>query len=139
MCSAAAIVRGYPGGAPDRICPAPRQRLECARVSDPRRIIALLGAALMLAGAPATALAQDDPSNLPPLSPTAPGTSTPPPPPTETTPTPPPPPPAEREPAARRTQELANTGADPRVLALLGAALLLSGIGLRLRAPDGRF
>jgi LPXTG-motif cell wall-anchored protein len=32
--------------------------------------------------------------------------------------------------------ELPNTGADPRVLLLLGSALLLSGIGLRLRTID---
>ena len=37
------------------------------------------------------------------------------------------------------SSNLPNTGSDPRVLALLGMALLMSGIGLRLRAPDGRF
>lgn len=34
---------------------------------------------------------------------------------------------------------LPNTGADARVLALLGVALLLAGIGLRLRTADERF
>lgn len=33
---------------------------------------------------------------------------------------------------------LANTGADPWVIALLGAALLLLGLGLRLRTADAR-
>jgi LPXTG-motif cell wall-anchored protein len=98
-----------------------------------RRITALLGAAaLMLAAAPIPALAQEDPGDLPPLSSTVPDTGQ------TTSTTPPPPPPAQSEPPSR-VQELPNTGSDPRVLALLGAALLLAGIGLRMRAPDGRF
>jgi LPXTG-motif cell wall-anchored protein len=103
-------------------------------VFAPRRIIALLGAALMLAGLPAAARAQD-PSGVPPLSPTAPTTTTAPPPP------PPPPSTTTTTPTATtpRTSGLPNTGTDPRVLALLGMALLIAGIGLRLRAPDGRF
>jgi LPXTG-motif cell wall-anchored protein len=102
-------------------------------VNAPRRIIALLGAALMLAGAPTAALAQEDPTGVPPLSPTAPTTTTPAPPP------PPPPPPTTTTTTPQQTSGLPNTGSDPRVLALLGTALLLAGIGLRLRAPDGRF
>lgn len=35
--------------------------------------------------------------------------------------------------------QLPNTGADPRVLALLGLALLLAGAGLRLRTRDARY
>jgi LPXTG-motif cell wall-anchored protein len=35
-------------------------------------------------------------------------------------------------------QQLPNTGADPRLLALAGLALLLGGIGLRLRTADAR-
>jgi LPXTG-motif cell wall-anchored protein len=35
-------------------------------------------------------------------------------------------------------QQLPNTGADPRLLALAGLALLLGGIGLRLRTADER-
>jgi LPXTG-motif cell wall-anchored protein len=99
-------------------------------VTAPRRIAALLGAALMLAGMPAAALAQQDPTGAPPLSPTAPTTST---------PAPPPPPPATTTARTPQQSGLPNTGSDPRVLALLGLAFLLTGIGLRLRAPDGRF
>jgi LPXTG-motif cell wall-anchored protein len=106
-------------------------------VSAPRRIVALLGAALMLAGAPAAALGQTDPTGVPPLSPTAPTTSTPAPPP------PPPPPPSRTTPRATTTPQqasgLPNTGSDPRVLGLLGLAFVLTGIGLRLRVPDARF
>jgi LPXTG-motif cell wall-anchored protein len=98
-------------------------------VSAPRRIVAVLGAALMLGTAPAVVLAQTDPSGVPPLSPTAPSTST---------ATPPPPPPPART-TQQQTTGLPNTGSDPRVLALLGLGFLLAGIGLRLRAPDGRF
>ncbi len=87
----------------------------------------------MLAGAPSAALAQEDPSGVPPLSPTAPAT--------ETTPAPPPPPSTDTTTSTTSpsSSNLPNTGSDPRVLALLGMALLMSGIGLRLRAPDGRF
>lgn len=45
--------------------------------------------------------------------------------------------PAARAPA--ETGELPDTGADARTLALLGAGLLLSGVGLRLRTTDERF
>jgi LPXTG-motif cell wall-anchored protein len=100
-------------------------------VTAPRRIAALLGAALMLAGAPSVALAQEDPSGVPPLSPTAPSTTT-------TTTAPPAPPPPTTT-TTSSSSGLPNTGSDPRVLALMGIALLLAGIGLRLRAPDGRF
>jgi LPXTG-motif cell wall-anchored protein len=103
-------------------------------VFAPRRIIALLGAALMLCGLPTAAFAQD-PTGVPPLSPTAPTSTT-------TSPAPPPPPPSSTTTRTRTTPSvsgLPNTGSDPRVLALLGAALVLAGIGLRMRAPDGRF
>jgi LPXTG-motif cell wall-anchored protein len=104
-------------------------------VFAPRRIIALLGAALMLCGLPTVAFAQD-PTGVPPLSPTAPSSTT-------TAPAPPPPPPPPTTTTPTRTTPtvsgLPNTGSDPRVLALLGAALVLAGIGLRMRAPDGRF
>ncbi|HEX6388682.1 MAG TPA: LPXTG cell wall anchor domain-containing protein [Solirubrobacteraceae bacterium] len=102
-------------------------------MSAPRRIVAVLGAVLMLGGSPTAAFAQDDPTGVPPLSPTAPSTST-----TASPPPPPPPPPPART-TPQQTSGLPNTGSDPRVLALLGAALLLAGVGLRLRAPDGRF
>ncbi len=85
----------------------------------------------MLAAAPVPALGQEDPGDLPPLSSTVPDTGQ-----TTTTPTQTTPPPVQSAPP---TNELPNTGSDPRVLALLGAALLLAGIGLRMRAPDGRF
>jgi LPXTG-motif cell wall-anchored protein len=44
----------------------------------------------------------------------------------------------ETSPTGSQTAQLPNTGADPRVLALLGLALLLAGVGLRLRTRDGR-
>ena len=46
----------------------------------------------------------------------------------------PPPPPAP--PPATRDDALPNTGSDPRLLFLAGAALLLFGTGLRLRTAD---
>ncbi len=62
---------------------------------------------------------------------------------TSTTATPPPPPaaatPAVGGPAsapAATGDELPNTGADPRLLALFGAALMLLGVGLRLQTAD---
>jgi LPXTG-motif cell wall-anchored protein len=57
---------------------------------------------------------------------------------TATTPNPPTaatPPPPTTAPAAAG-DELPNTGADPRLLALLGAALTLLGVGLRLQTAD---
>ena len=55
-----------------------------------------------------------------------------------------PPPPTAATPAAggpaaapaAAGDELPNTGADPRLLALLGAALTLLGVGLRLQTAD---
>jgi len=41
--------------------------------------------------------------------------------------------------AAGTPSQLPDTGTDPRLLALAGIALLLAGIGLRLRTADGRF
>ncbi len=47
--------------------------------------------------------------------------------------------PAAAAPAAGTTTELPRTGLDTGTLAVLGAALLLLGIGLRLRTADARF
>jgi LPXTG-motif cell wall-anchored protein len=68
---------------------------------------------------------------------------------TSTTATTPAPPPAANPPTAATPRadgprsapaataaELPNTGADPRLLALLGAALTLLGVGLRLQTAD---
>lgn len=46
---------------------------------------------------------------------------------------------AKRDAGARdapRSSELPNTGSDPRMLILAGAALTLIGVGLRLRTAD---
>ena len=46
---------------------------------------------------------------------------------------------AKRDAGARdapRSSELPNTGSDPRMLILVGAALTLIGVGLRLRTAD---
>ena len=45
-------------------------------------------------------------------------------------------PPAATAPATANGQTLPNTGSDPRFLALFGLALLLFGVGLRLRTID---
>jgi len=97
-----------------------------------RRLVVLLAA--VLACAPAVAIAQTQ--TVPPTAGT--GVSTqppvqlepPPPPPAET----PPPPPPSAKPAANG--ELPNTGSDPRLLFLVGVALTLLGVGLRLRTAD---
>ena len=47
--------------------------------------------------------------------------------------------PAAAPSAAPAGRQLPNTGSDPRLAALAGLALLLCGIGLRLRTADGRF
>lgn len=39
-------------------------------------------------------------------------------------------------PSATRSSELPDTGSDPRMLILAGAALTLLGVGLRLRTAD---
>ena len=46
------------------------------------------------------------------------------------------PPPATTAPATSTGRQLPNTGSDPRVLALFGLALLLFGVGMRLRTID---
>jgi LPXTG-motif cell wall-anchored protein len=50
--------------------------------------------------------------------------------------TPAPPAATTAPPAAAAGNELPNTGADPRLLLLLGAALTLLGVGLRLQTAD---
>lgn len=88
----------------------------------------MLVAASFGAAFPTAALGQDDVPNLTPT------------PQTPSTPEPEPAPaPAPEMPSAGPTAELPNTGADPRLLALAGAALLLTGTGLRLRTLDERF
>ena len=87
----------------------------------------MLVAASFGAAFPAVALGQDDVPNLTPT------------PQTPSAPEPEPEPdPAPLTPSASPS-ELPNTGADPRLLALAGAALLLTGTGLRLRTLDERF
>lgn len=96
-----------------------------------RHIAAVLAAASFAAVLPASAPAQEDVPNLTP---------------TPTTPEPDPgtagepggPAPEPESPSAGPS-ELPNTGADPRLLVLTGAALLLTGAGLRLRTLDERF
>jgi LPXTG-motif cell wall-anchored protein len=44
--------------------------------------------------------------------------------------------PATPAPEATASNQLPNTGTDPRVLGLLGSTLLLAGVGLRLRTID---
>ena len=44
--------------------------------------------------------------------------------------------PATKPPAAAGTGQLPNTGSDPRLLFLVGVALTLFGVGLRLRTAD---
>jgi LPXTG-motif cell wall-anchored protein len=65
-------------------------------------------------------------------------TATTPPPPTAVTPPPPATPRAggPRSAPAAAGSELPNTGADPRLLLALGAALTLLGVGLRLQTAD---
>lgn len=85
-----------------------------------RRLAALLVAAAL--GAPATAAAQSttnprgkaDVSNTPPVPLAGSGQGS----------------------SAAASNELPNTGSDPRVLFLCGAALTLLGAGLRLRTAD---
>jgi len=90
-----------------------------------RRSLPLL-LALALAAAPAAARAQSN--GTPTLSPTPPvslGTHH-----TQ---------PRSQPRGATGTTSLPNTGTDARVLGLTGIALLLLGIGLRLRTADERF
>jgi hypothetical protein len=85
-----------------------------------RRLVALLVAAAL--GAPATATAQSatgargqgDVTNTPPVPLSG----------------------SSDNPSAAAANELPNTGSDPRVLLLCGAALTLLGAGLRLRTAD---
>ena len=111
-----------------------------------RGLLVVLAAILLFvpgtvyAQTPTTTLPQDG-SGVSKKPPVALGTST-----TATTPVPPPavnPPTAATAPAggprsapAATGDELPNTGADPRLLALLGAALTLLGVGLRLQTAD---
>jgi LPXTG-motif cell wall-anchored protein len=107
-----------------------------------RGLLVVLAAILLFvpgaayAQTPTTTLPQDG-SGVSKRPPVALGTST-----TATTPPPPPaatPPTAATPPAAAPEatgDELPNTGADPRLLALLGAALTLLGVGLRLQTAD---
>ncbi len=98
--------------------------------------------ALLLASAPGSAYAQTTTlpqdgtgvSTTPPV-PLDGGTQSPP------APNPPPnaPPPSNvspSPPAAPDGSDLPNTGSDPRLLLLVGAALTLLGVGLRLRTAD---
>jgi LPXTG-motif cell wall-anchored protein len=48
-------------------------------------------------------------------------------------------PPEEPAPESPQASELPNTGSDARVVALLGATVLLTGVGLRLRTAPERF
>jgi LPXTG-motif cell wall-anchored protein len=100
-----------------------------------RRVVVLLAAAALCAPVAAIAQTQTVPS-------TGTGVSTqppvqlenpPPPPPAET---PPPPPPAATKATPATGGELPNTGSDPRLLFLVGIALTLLGVGLRLRTAD---
>ncbi len=106
-----------------------------------RRTLALLAATLLAGGAaPAVAPAQTVPApeELPPLQQL---------PDTEEPASPEPQPAEERQeqPASGssserpRATELADTGSDPRVVALLGFTALLTGVGLRLRTAPERF
>lgn len=72
--------------------------------------------------APVTATAQTD--TVPQLTPTVttPATTTP-----------------EPSPVPKASRELPNTGVDARLLAAVGLALLLCGIGLRMRSTEERF
>ncbi len=130
--------------------------LECDPVHAPRHLTALLAAAL-LALAPGSALAQSagDEQYSDPLAQTDTGSSTTPPPvdapslsdgPQQQDTAPDtssgeqdltaPPPPSEGTEAA--PAQLPNTGADTGELAIIGAVLMLLGIGLRLRTADAR-
>jgi LPXTG-motif cell wall-anchored protein len=108
-----------------------------------RGVVVVLAAILL--GFPGAALAQTTTTTIPQdgtgVSKTPPvplGTGT-----TATTPAPPPattPPAATTAPSATAAgaagDELPNTGADPRLLLALGAALTLLGVGLRLQTAD---
>lgn len=105
-----------------------------------RRTLALLAATLLAGGAaPAVAPAQTVPApeELPPLQQL----------PDSDEPAPEPPPaeePQEHHASGSssdrpRATELADTGSDPRVVALLGFTALLTGVGLRLRTAPERF
>lgn len=99
-----------------------------------RRLPALL-AALLVAGVcvpAAGAQTVPAPEDLPPVSEQ----------PQVEEPTPAPEEPQEPEPRRRPTPEadrLPNTGSDARVVALLGATLILTGVGLRLRTAPEHF
>jgi LPXTG-motif cell wall-anchored protein len=105
-----------------------------------RGVVVLLAAILL--GLPGAAFAQATTTTIPADGT---GVSKTPPVPlgTGTTTTPPAPPPATTPPAATggppaatAGDELPNTGADPRLLLALGAALTLLGVGLRLQTAD---
>lgn len=87
---------------------------------------ALFACALALC-LPGGAVAQQ-PEEAPPLVPAPP-----------VAPEPAPQPDDEEPTAPAQTGQLPDTGADARLVAVLGAGLLLSGIGLRLRTTDERF
>lgn len=114
--------------------------LGSAAVPVSRRTLALLAATLLAGGAaPAVAPAQTVPApeELPPLQQL----------PDSDEPAPEPPPaeePQEHHASGSssdrpRATELADTGSDPRVVALLGFTALLTGVGLRLRTAPERF
>lgn len=104
-----------------------------------RRLLALLAAALVAGVAAPGAPAQTMPSpeELPPVS-ELPQTEEPAeqPPAEEEPPAPDPEPSGDPNPEAR---ELPNTGSDARMVALLGATVLLTGVGLRLRTAPEHF
>jgi LPXTG-motif cell wall-anchored protein len=96
----------------------------------------LLAAVLMLSVSPSLAGAQttSNPASAPPLSQTPPAVSTQ----TQTQTTTAPTTTTTATTPAATASQLPNTGADPRVLALLGCALLLAGVGLHLRSRHAR-
>lgn len=107
-----------------------------SRRVPPLRRPALLLLTLLALGTPCAAVAQEVPGvdDLPPVTTTPGGEETTPDPPPEPEPAPEPEPePAPEEPAPEPRRELANTGAEPAGVALLGGAMLLLGVGLRLR------
>jgi LPXTG-motif cell wall-anchored protein len=93
-----------------------------------RRLAVLLAAAALCVPAAAIAQTQTVPTTGTGVSTQPPVQLENPPPPADT----PPPPPA----TPARSGELPNTGSDPRLLFLVGVAMTLLGVGLRLRTAD---
>jgi LPXTG-motif cell wall-anchored protein len=96
-----------------------------------RRVVVVLTAVVLCSPAVAIAQTQTVPTTGTGVSTQPPVQLEPPPPPPAATP---PPPPASARAAAG--SELPNTGSDPRLLFLVGMALTLLGVGLRLRTAD---